>query len=138
MWLQSTKSTASAAIIIQSVIVRAVDSNNFVLMVSVDFSAAFDFVNNKLLMKWLTLIGLPKENSGSHSTHSLSTLMMIIYMKCGTNLGSIFGPILYAIYISLLFDFLKITNLGNDNFVIRCNRSMTTLITNIEKYFEII
>ena len=47
---KAQKSTASAALIIQSIIARAVDTDNFALMASIDLSAAFDLVNIKLLM----------------------------------------------------------------------------------------
>ncbi len=41
------KSTASAGLIIQSLIARAMDSNKYALMASIDLSAAFDLVNTK-------------------------------------------------------------------------------------------
>ena len=44
-WFQSTKSTASATLIIQSIISRALDSGNIALMASIDLSAAFDLGN---------------------------------------------------------------------------------------------
>ena len=30
--------------------------------------------------------------------------------------GSILGPVLYAIYVSIFFDLLKLTNFADDNF----------------------
>ena len=50
---KQTKSTATAGLIIQSIISRAIDSNNYALMASIDLSAAFDLVNTKLLIKRL-------------------------------------------------------------------------------------
>ena len=55
------KSTASAGLIIQSLIARAMDSNKYALMASIDLSAAFDLVNTKLLLKRLKIIGLPPD-----------------------------------------------------------------------------
>ena len=45
---KKAKSTASAGLVIQSILSRALDSNNFALMLSIDLSAAFDLVNMKL------------------------------------------------------------------------------------------
>ena len=58
---KKAKSTASAGLVIQSILSRALDSNNFALMASIDLSAAFDLVNIDLLMKRLTIIGLPRD-----------------------------------------------------------------------------
>jgi hypothetical protein len=45
------KSTATAGLLLQSLISHATDNNNYVLMASLDLSAAFDLVNVKLLIK---------------------------------------------------------------------------------------
>ena len=143
---KAQKSTASAALIIQSIIARAVDLDNFALMASIDLSAAFDLVNIKLLMKRLTIIGLPKDvvrlielwlSKRSFFVNINDKNSIVIDLKCGTIQGSILGPILYAIYVSPLFDMLKITNFADDNFVIRWNKSMPALINNMEKDLEI-
>ena len=143
---KAQKSTASAALIIQSIIARAVDSNNFALMASIDLSAAFDLVNIKLLMKRLAIIGLPTDilqlielwlSERSFFVNIDGKNSMVIDLKCGTIQGSILGPILYAIYVSPLFDILKLTNFADDNFVIRWNKCMTALISNMEKDLEI-
>jgi hypothetical protein len=143
---KAQKSTASAALIIQSIIARAVDSDNFALMASIDLSAAFDLVNIKLLMIRLTKIGLPKDilrlielwlSERSFFVNVNGENSIVIDLKCGTIQGSILGPILYAIYVSPLFDLLKLTNFADDNFVIRWNKCMTALISNMEKDLEI-
>jgi hypothetical protein len=143
---KAQKSTASAGLIIQSIIARAVDSDNFALMASIDLSAAFDLVNIELLMKRLTIIGLPKDilrliklwlSKRSFFVNINGKNSMVIDLKCGTIQGSILGPILYAIYVSPLFDLLKLTNFADDNFVIRWSNCMTALISNMEKDLEI-
>ena len=53
------KSTATAGKLLQSIISRAADDNCFVLMASLDLSAAFDLVNVGLLIKWLRIMGFP-------------------------------------------------------------------------------
>ena len=55
------KSTTSLALQLQSLIARALDDDNFVLMASLDLSAAFDVVDIGLLMQRLRIIGLPED-----------------------------------------------------------------------------
>ena len=45
----------------KSLIARAVDDDMSVLMASLDLSAAFDVVNVELLLKRLTIVGLPSD-----------------------------------------------------------------------------
>jgi hypothetical protein len=115
-------------------------------MASIDLSAAFDLVNIKLLMIRLTKIGLPKDilrlielwlSKRSFFVNVNGENSIVIDLNCGTIQGSILGPILYAIYVSPLFDLLKLTNFADDNFVIRWNKCMTALISDMEKDLEI-
>ena len=55
------KSTATAGLLIQSMIARALDDNHLVLLASLDLSAAFDIVNVDLLIKRLAVVGLPSD-----------------------------------------------------------------------------
>ena len=48
-------STSTVGILLQSLISRALDEDNFALMASLDLSAAFDIVNIKLLIKRLKI-----------------------------------------------------------------------------------
>ena len=57
MALKEKKSTATAGVLLQSLIARAADENNFVLMASLDLSMAFDLVNTELLIKRLKIMG---------------------------------------------------------------------------------
>jgi hypothetical protein len=45
----------------QLIISCAADENNYVIMASLDLSAAFDLVNIELLIKRLRIIGLPND-----------------------------------------------------------------------------
>ena len=55
------KSTSTAGLEIQSEIARALDTNKFTIMASLDLSSAFDIVNINLLIKRLQIMGLPKD-----------------------------------------------------------------------------
>ena len=58
---KKNKSTATAGRLLQSIISRAADDDCFVLMASLDLSAAFDLVNIELLMKRLKIMGFPMD-----------------------------------------------------------------------------
>ena len=141
------KSTLTAGILLQSLIARAADNNNYVLMASLDLSAAFDIVNVDLLIKRLRIIGIPSDVTklienwlkgrffyvdidGKQSTLHESDV--------GTIQGSILGPILYAIYVSPLFDLEQLTNFADDNFVLGWNNCISALIVDMEKKLEAI
>ena len=55
------KSTATAGLVLQGLIARALDDNQLVLLASLDLSAAFDIVNVDLLIRRLKVIGLPDD-----------------------------------------------------------------------------
>jgi hypothetical protein len=59
--MASKKSTASAGLVLQSIIAKHVDSNEIVGMASLDLSAAFDMVNVDLLIKRLRILGIPSD-----------------------------------------------------------------------------
>ncbi len=56
----------------------------------------------------------------------------------GSIQGSVLGPILYAIYVSPLFDLTQLTNFADDNYYLEWNRDLTALISNLEKRLEMI
>jgi hypothetical protein len=53
-------------------------------------------------------------------------------LVCGAVQGSILGPILYAMDVSPLFDLHNLTNFADDNFIIRWNNHMGSLVVDIE------
>ena len=114
-------------------------------MASINLSAAFDLVNTKLLIKRLKIIGLPSDIVRlielwlSHRSFYVSingTNSMVMDLNCGVIQGSILGPMLYAIYVSPLYDLLKLTTFADDNFVIRWNSCMEALIIDMQKDLE--
>ena len=93
-------------------------------MASIDLSAAFDLVNTNLLLKRLKIIGLPPDilrlielwlTKRSFYVNIKEKNSYVIKLIGGTIQGSILGPLLYAIYVSPLFDLLNITNFADDN-----------------------
>ena len=58
--------------------------------------------------------------------------------ETGTIQGSRLGPILYAIYVSPLFDIEKMTNYADDNLIVRWNKCLVELISNMHKSLEAI
>ena len=53
------KSTSTLTLQLQSLVARALDGDNYVTLVSLDLSAAFDVVNIDLLLARLMILGLP-------------------------------------------------------------------------------
>ena len=103
------------------------DGDNFVVMSSLDLSAAFDLVNLDLLLKRLKKMGLPEDvisllevwlrnrffyvEANGHNS-------MVLNSDIGTVQGSILGPILYALFLRPLYDLEKLTTFADDNYVI--------------------
>jgi hypothetical protein len=59
--LNRKRSTFTLSAELQSVIGRALVENEYLLMVSLDLSSAFDIINTNLLMQRLKIIGLPTD-----------------------------------------------------------------------------
>ncbi len=131
------RSTSTLSSQLQSIIGRALDEDNFVLVASLDLSSAFDVVNVDLLLKRLHCIGMPidiiqlisiwlKERSYYVSVDGNNS--MIFDLLSGTVQGSILGPVLYAIFVSPLFDIESLLAFADDNFIPRINHSKIDII----------
>ena len=141
------RSTATAGLTLQSILARAMDQNKYALMSSIDLSAAFDVVNIKLLLKRLKIIGLPGDLIDLIAVWLSNRLFYVdidgdcSFIKStdtGTIQGSRLGPILYAIFVSPLFDIEKMSNYADDNFIVRWESDLTKLIKDMEKSLEAI
>jgi hypothetical protein len=82
--------------------------DNFAIMVSLDFSDTFDFVNIELLIKRLKLIGIPRDlvnririwlRSRKFYADINGSCSLVYYSGTSTVQGSILGPLLYAIFV---------------------------------------
>ena len=117
-------STATASLTLQSLIAKAIDNDNFALMASLDLSSAFDVVNMELLLKRLKIIVIPGDMVSLISVWLENRYFFVTVgddssdihrSNVGTVQGSILGPILYAIFVSPLFDLAKMTLFADDN-----------------------
>ena len=140
-------STTTASMILQSVIARALDGDEYALMATLDLSSAFDVVNVELLLKRLKIMGLPCDMI-SLISEWLTTRYFYVSLdgenscihQCGvgTVQGSILGPILYALFVSPLFDLAKMTMFADDNYIIRHGKHIPDLINQMKITLEII
>jgi hypothetical protein len=144
---KKNKSTATAGLLLHSLITHATDSNNYVLMASLDLSAAFDLVNVELLTKRLRIIGLPMDlvklieiwlTDRKFYVELNGQVSGVLDSNDGTIQGSVLGPILYAIFVSPLFDLANLTNFADDNFILEFNSKINELIPNMERKLEMI
>ena len=127
---------------LQSLIARALDEDSYVAMASIDLSAAFDIVDVGLLIKRLKILGLPDDVVGlieiwlreryfyvcvgDHTSTLLTSWHGIIQ-------GSILGPILYAIFISPLFDIENLTCFADDKFALVENKEKSLVQIHIQQ-----
>ena len=144
---KKNKSTATAGLLLQSIIARAADDNNYVLMASLDLSAAFDLVNIGLLIERLRVIGFPKDlirlievwlKDRKFYVEINGVSSRIYESNDGTIQGSVLGPVLYAIFVSPLFDLTQLTNFADDNYIIDFNSHVNVLIINMQQRLEMI
>ena len=135
------KSTATAGLLLQSLISRALDDDEFVAMAGIDLSAAFDIVDIDLLIKRLAILGLPNDvirliNVWLHERYFYVSIngsdSSIKVTWFGIVQGSILGPILYAIFISPLFDIENLTCFADDKFPLAWNKDKTVLVSEME------
>jgi hypothetical protein len=122
------KSTLTLGLTLQSIITRAMDDDNYVLMVSLDLSKAFDVVNIALLLVRLKVMGLPEDlialikawlRSRSFYVFIGNLNSSLCNLTSGTVQGSILGPILFDIYVSPVFDLVNMSSFADDNYTIK-------------------
>ena len=144
---KKNKSTATVGTLLQSLIARAADENCYVVMASLDLSMAFDLVNIELLLKRLGVMGFPSDLIALIGEWLTGRKFYVqVEEECsawfdidiGTIQGSVLGPVLYALFVSPLFDICQLTNFADDNFCLEWNTDLELLIVNLEKKLEMI
>ena len=119
--------TETACLEIQSKIAAICDEGKCAAMSSLDLSAAFDVVNRPLLMRRLRVLGLPesivtlvqdwlKDRLAYCEIGGVTSMMRNI--DDGTIQGSILGPLLFAIFVSPLWDLIEATSFADDNYIV--------------------
>jgi hypothetical protein len=128
-----------------SQISRALDNEEYVIVASIDLSSAFDLVNIDLLIKRLKTVGLPNDlieliavwlwkRSFYVSIEEENSIFLDLHL--GTVQGSILGPVLYAIFVSPVFDIAELSAFADDTFIPRWDSYLPRLIVDIEKTIE--
>ena len=144
---KKNKSTSTLSVELLSMIARAIDNDECVMVCSIDLSSAFDLVNIDLLLKRLKIIGLPNDLIALISAWLRHRLFYVCIngenstyyeLLLGTVQGSILGPILYALFISPLFDIEDLFSFADDNFIPKSNSSMLNLVNEAETTLETI
>jgi hypothetical protein len=101
-----------------------------VLVASLDLSAALDIVNTNLLIKRLKIVGLSedvidlfevwlKERSYYVSIDGVNSVLFDLLL--GTLQGSILGLVLYAIFVTPMFDIDFFLSFANDTCIPKSN-----------------
>ena len=132
---------------LQSILARALDDDNYALMATLDLSSAFDVVNVELLLKRLKIMGLPSDIVFLVSEW-LTTRYFYVSLEggnscihscvVGTVQGSILGPILYAIFVSPIFDLARLTMFADDNYIIHWNKHRAEFVIETKNTLELI
>ncbi len=140
-------STSTLSANLQSLIARALEEDEMVLLASLDLSAAFDLVNIDLLIKRLEIVGLPQDvielitvwlKNRSFYVCIDNQVSTMYDLLLGTVQGSILGPILYAIFVSPLFDICELSSFADDIYIPRCGGDVVILTNDMEKEIEAI
>ena len=142
---KKNRGTASASLLLQSLISRSLDDDEFVAVASLDLSSAFDVVDVTLLIKRMNIMGLPADLVSLVKTWLLERYFYVEIDGVTSQLtvtwfgiiqGSILGPILYAIFISPLFDIEKLIFFADDGFGLVSGRHRHVLVNLMERKLE--
>ena len=102
---------------------------------------AFDMVDTNLVIKRLREMGIPDDLiklirewliGRSFYVQVGEDCSRLFDSDVGTIQGSILGPVLYAIFVSPLFDLQSLINFADDNFCVIWNRDLARLIEDLE------
>ena len=140
-------STITAMLSIQNKISNALDKNKYAAMTSLDLSAAFDIVDHNLLLKRLQIMGLPKkivtlirswlfERKMYVDVNNMCSILTDIL--AGTLQGSCLGPILFALFISPVYDLVDCFTYADDNYTIETGKNFDETIGKVKMKSEIL
>ena len=138
-------STVTAMMEIQDRISEAVDNGKNAAMISIDLSAAFDVVNHKRLFKTLQKIGIPNElvmvlqnwlTGRRFYTEVNGICSVFSKIFCGTLQGSVLGPVLFALFISPIYDVCEMFTYADDNYIIDSDVDLDRALTKVKMKAE--
>ena len=140
-------STVTAMLEIQDIIAEAVDKGHYCAMISLDLSAAFDVVNHSKLFKVLSKMGIPKQyidiirewlkdRRFYVEVNGQSSIFKTI--TCGTLQGSVLGPILFALFMSPVFDLADLVTYADDNYIMESDSNLDRALAKVKMKAETI
>jgi len=138
-------STMTAMLDLQNEIAEHMDGGDYVGLISLDLSAAFDVVDHKTLFKRLRKSGLP-EHLIKLITDWLSNRLMyvevdgktslLIEIDCGTLQGSVLGPVLFALFIAPIYETVNMCTYADDNFLVEHDSTLNGTIGKVKMKAE--
>ena len=144
---KTNHSTNTAGLKLQSLLARALDGGEYALMATLDLSSAFDVVDVELLIRRIRIVGLPNDMV-SLISEWLTTRYFYVGLDVGNSYihrtgvgtvqGSILGPILYALFVSPIFDLAKLTLFADDSYIVHKNKHIPELLVEMQRSLEII
>ena len=139
-------STVTACLDLHKEIVTHLDDHDYVSVISIDMSAAFDVVNRPLLIKRLTTMGFPNDLlvlihewlSSRIFFVEINSCRSVFYRnKYGTIQGSVLGPMLFALFIRPIYDLVDITTFADDNYTLAFDKDKATSAGKVKMKTEI-
>ena len=116
-------------------------------MTSLDLSAAFDVVDHNLLIERLLIMGLPCKIVSLIKSWLLNRYMyvevnnscsMFTEILAGTLQGSCLGPVLFALFISPVYEIVNCFTYADDNYTIECGKDLDQTIGKVKMKSEIL
>jgi hypothetical protein len=139
------RSTDTLSTELQNLIARAMDGDELVMVASLDLSAVFDLVDVKLLIKRLKIIGLQDDvielirewlTNRFYYVDIYGKTSTLFDLLLGNVKRSILGPILYALFVSPLWDLIPCLSIADDSYLPKTNKVLPQLIKDMEKSLE--
>jgi len=134
-------STVTTLLQLQHEIAENINQGLYHAVLSIDLSAAFDTVNPDLLLKRMSICGIPNDITdllrdwlkdrkayveiGGESSEFFD-------VPEGTVQGSVLGPVLFAIFIAPMFDIIKATSYADDSYLSEFDQSLGELKRKIQ------
>ena len=139
---KANRSTITCGLALQSKIARLLDNDNYVIMASLDLSAAFDVVNHNLLLQRLMVMGFPRDiiellrgwlNGRLGYVEIDGEVSEIFRIEHGVVQGSCLGPVLYNIFVSPMFSIFEGEAYADDSYALSNDRDIQKAKRNMEQ-----